>query len=78
MDKLYVVLTTIFTHILFLIVKIGIIGSLYVACRDSDPSCLIITALCVLAEQCVKGIWYFTKIEWKEMRQNVVKAKRRN
>jgi len=67
MDKLYVVLSTVFVHILFTLTVSGTLISLYFAARG-DISLLIITGLCVLAHQCVKGLWYFTKIEWKEMR----------
>lgn len=75
MDKLYVVLSTVFIHILFLLVVSAFIISLYFACRG-DISLLIITGLCVLAYQCLKGIWHFQKIEWKEMERDVREAKR--
>ena len=68
MDKLYVVLSTVFVHILFLLVEAGVLISLYSAARG-DRSCLIITALCVLARQCLKGLWYFTQKEFNELKE---------
>ena len=75
MNKLYVILSTVFVHILFTITVSGILMSLYFAARG-DISMLIIMGLCVLAHQCVKGLWYFTKLEWKEMRIRVREAER--
>ena len=75
MDKLYVVLSTVFIHILFAIVVGAFVVSLYFGCRG-DRSLLIITGLTVLAYQCLKGLWYFTKIEWKEMQKDDCKDQR--
>ena len=75
MDKLYVVLSTVFIHILFALVVSAFIISLYFACLG-DRSLLIITGLCVLGYQCLKGMWHFQKIEWKEMERDVREAKR--
>lgn len=75
MNKLYVVLSTIFVHILFTMTVCGTLMSIYFAARG-DKSMLIIAGLCVLANQCVKGLWYFTKLEWKEMQRYANEAKR--
>ena len=64
MDKLYVVLSTIFIHILFLLVEGGLIISVYCAAVDHDRSLLILTGLFVLARQCLKGMWHFQRLEW--------------
>lgn len=64
MDKLYVVLSTIFIHILFLLVEGGLLISLYCAAVDHDRSLLIITGLFLLARQCLKGLWHFQRLEW--------------
>ena len=69
MEKLYVVLTTIFIHILFTLSVIAIVASLYLSAVDNDKSLLIIAGLSLLGYQCIKGLWYFTKKEWADLRK---------
>lgn len=69
MNCLYVVLTTIFCHILFALSTAAIMLSLYFAAVDNDKSLLIITGLSLLGYQCIKGLWYFTKKEWADLRK---------
>ena len=75
MDKLYVILTTIFIHILFLLTTGGIMVALYVAAVDRDRACLLIAGLILLAKQCVHGLWYFQKQEFRDLRRAKIDEK---
>lgn len=64
MDKLYHTLSFIFIHVLFLIVEIGLVVSIYVAAADKDRSVLFISGLLIGARSCLKAMWEAAKIDY--------------